>query len=290
MKTLPFALQYIFYDDGNYNNIQSKNEMKMYGNQKSSGIHQATGIRNSFMNNYLTITNLDTMTNITSDKTNTFLFLSNDVTHEETLLDAANNYTPNYIIDNTIYDNTHSDRFTLPTGETLNITNSHQMMHYHVNMTALIELGKWFDYLKSNGTYDNTRIIIASDHGRDLKSIEALQYENYSLESIYERKTTLKQLDEKFIPSTIPIISTAQVDQTVVVKSVDEAGKPTEWEAIDVPTNVSDLTNDAGYATIDEVNTIVAAPKTQFTLIDQVTGENYIVCMRDGNLVTYKAE
>ena len=45
-----------------------------------------------------------------------------------------------------------------------------------------------------------------------------------------------------------------------------------------------------GGANEEEVNAIIAAPKTQFTLIDQVTGENYIVCMRDGNLVTYKAE
>jgi hypothetical protein len=51
------------------------------------------------------------------------------------------------------------------------------------------------------------------------------------------------------------------------------------------------LPDDIGGGTNEEeVNAIIAAPKTQFTLIDQVTGENYIVCMRDGNLVTYKAE
>ncbi len=34
----------------------------------------------------------------------------------------------------------------------------------------------------------------------------------------------------------------------------------------------------------------VTAPKSQLTLIDQETGENYIVCIKNGSLVTYKAE
>lgn len=36
---------------------------------------------------------------------------------------------------------------------------------YHVNAASLRQLGKWFDYLRENGCYDNTRIIIVSDHG-----------------------------------------------------------------------------------------------------------------------------
>ncbi len=37
--------------------------------------------------------------------------------------------------------------------------------HYHSDAAALIQLSKWFEYLKVQGVYDNTRIIIASDHG-----------------------------------------------------------------------------------------------------------------------------
>ena len=40
--------------------------------------------------------------------------------------------------------------------------------HYHVDVAAFLELGKWFDYLKEAGVYDNTRIIIVSDHGTNL--------------------------------------------------------------------------------------------------------------------------
>jgi hypothetical protein len=37
--------------------------------------------------------------------------------------------------------------------------------HYHVNMKAFLLLEKWFAFLKENRVYDNTRIIIVSDHG-----------------------------------------------------------------------------------------------------------------------------
>jgi hypothetical protein len=37
--------------------------------------------------------------------------------------------------------------------------------HYHVTMASFLLLGKYFLYLKENGVYDNTRIIIVADHG-----------------------------------------------------------------------------------------------------------------------------
>ena len=46
--------------------------------------------------------------------------------------------------------------------------NEAQVTYYHAYIASLIQLGKWFDYLRENGVYDNTRIIIVADHGRDL--------------------------------------------------------------------------------------------------------------------------
>jgi arylsulfatase A-like enzyme len=36
---------------------------------------------------------------------------------------------------------------------------------YHTNIAALKRLGDWFDFLKYHNVYDNTRIILVSDHG-----------------------------------------------------------------------------------------------------------------------------
>ena len=38
----------------------------------------------------------------------------------------------------------------------------------------MIQLGAWFDTLKEWGVYDNTRIILVSDHGRDLEQLDEL--------------------------------------------------------------------------------------------------------------------
>ena len=39
------------------------------------------------------------------------------------------------------------------------------LQHYHANVAALKQLGKYFDFLRENDVYDNTRIIVVSDHG-----------------------------------------------------------------------------------------------------------------------------
>jgi hypothetical protein len=46
-------------------------------------------------------------------------------------------------------------------------------------------------------------------------------------------KTEIKQIEEKFIPDTVPTIQSATVGQTIRVSAVDENGVPTAWEAFD---------------------------------------------------------
>ena len=41
--------------------------------------------------------------------------------------------------------------------------------HYHVNMAAYLRLATWLEFLKENDVYDNTRIILVSDHGYRLR-------------------------------------------------------------------------------------------------------------------------
>ena len=48
-------------------------------------------------------------------------------------------------------------------------------MHYQVNMAAMIQLGKWFDYMREKDVFDNTRIILVADHGTSLQQWGELQ-------------------------------------------------------------------------------------------------------------------
>lgn len=67
------------------------------------------------------------------------------------------------------------------------------------------------------------------------------------------KKRGVLPLDTTYLPTTVPVIPSAQVGQLIAVKAVDENSKPTEWETADIPTNVSELTNDTGYITAEEV-------------------------------------
>lgn len=53
--------------------------------------------------------------------------------------------------------------------------------------------------------------------------------------SIYQNNETVHKLPGKFLPGSVPVVPTATVGQTIVVQEVDENGKPTRWEAVDLP-------------------------------------------------------
>ena len=88
---------------------------------------------------------------------------ANGTTHETTLLEEPS-YEPAVSIDNTAYDATHEDRFVID-GLVMDMSEPGAYAHYESSMSACILLGQWFDYLRENELYDNTRIIIVADHG-----------------------------------------------------------------------------------------------------------------------------
>lgn len=172
MKSMPLCFQNTIYNKGQYNQMASTSSETVYSTQTVGSISTATGMLNAFMEAYHALENMSTMTQITEDETNTFLFMSNDMTHEPMLLQEPD-YTPAQNVDNTEYDAENADRFIVD-GKELKIETSLQMSHYQVNMAALMQLGNWFDYLRENGVYDNTKIILVSDHGRYLGHLEEL--------------------------------------------------------------------------------------------------------------------
>ncbi len=175
MKTLPLALQKTVYDSGGYNQAETFDNANLTTAQNVIDISNATGNNSTFNTYYRELQSMSAMTTITEDSTNSLVLMSNDITHEATLLQTPG-YVPAETVNNVEFDALHTDRFTV-NGVTLNMENSTQMMHYHVNMAAFLQLGKWFDYLRENGVYDNTRIILVSDHGRDMEHFAELVFD-----------------------------------------------------------------------------------------------------------------
>ena len=166
MKSMPLSIQPAIYNNGQYRRMSNGNEKT--GVQVVTDTAHATGVNWRTNSNYEMLTGMSEMTGITNDDTNTFLTMTLDVTHAPGLLQTPD-YVPSDTVDNAAYDAAHKDRFTLADGTTLNLTTVEQMEHYHVNMLAMIQLGNWFDYLREQGVYDNTRIILVSDHSWGMK-------------------------------------------------------------------------------------------------------------------------
>lgn len=181
MKTMPLLAQLLLYDGAKYHNISGGEEC-VYGGQKIESISKANGIDPLFMDNYLAIDYLPEVTEVTESNANTFMFMVNDITHEPMLLDETT-YTPVVQVDNTNYDAAHTDRFVnQTTGVKLNIRNSTDLKHYQTNVAAFLKLAEWFDYMRANDVYDNTKIILVSDHGSHNSDLDSLSHSNEILE------------------------------------------------------------------------------------------------------------
>ncbi len=176
VKSLPLALQKGLYNDGNYNQIGTSS-------QKAEGIYTSVGYNPEFQPPYNVITNLDTMTKVIEGDKNTFLFMANETAHEPMLLQTPD-YVPSYHVDNTKYETENADRFTL-NGITIKMDTAYRLGHYHVNMAAMKQLGAWFDYLRANDVFDNTKIILVADHGQHLFQIDELVKNGTDLCSFY---------------------------------------------------------------------------------------------------------
>ena len=109
---------------------------------------------------------LPDMTSITDNGSNTLLLLENDSAHDVIMLQEPA-FEPAEQVDNTAYEAEHSTRLSAE-GREMSFTTRKQMTHYQCNVASLLKLGQWMDYLRENGVYDNTRIIIVSDHGKNL--------------------------------------------------------------------------------------------------------------------------
>ena len=96
---------------------------------------------------YSQLSNLYYMRELTdcSSTQNTFNFVENEATHE-------------------VYISLNDDYETPAEFQNKDKT----VQTRHANIAALKQVGKWLDYLRANDCYDNTRIIIVSDHGRGI--------------------------------------------------------------------------------------------------------------------------
>jgi hypothetical protein len=127
LKGLPLLFRQPVYMDGRWCSPESGQHLRLT------------------LNGYAVLDYLPRLTEITANGDNA-LIMTNNTTHESSFLQAPQ-YTPVTTVTN--YGNT---RFAKESA-------------YHINAAAIKRLSGWFDFLKRENAYDNTRIILVSDHG-----------------------------------------------------------------------------------------------------------------------------
>jgi hypothetical protein len=105
-------------------------------------------VTGSAVNSYSELYYLPELTKIDGDK-NTLTIMVNYLAHSPSFLQY-----PDYTVVSRITD----------FGPDIFGGHSPSFQHYHVNAASYLLLANWFDDLKTKGVYDNTRIIIVSDH------------------------------------------------------------------------------------------------------------------------------
>jgi hypothetical protein len=135
-KCSPYAMRTKVYNNGSYMNVDG------------GGRSFASNYSREMLKNYLSLSLYPQMTKITDDDGNNCVIAVNEIVHAPSFLQY-----PNYELVATVT-NRGSGIFA----------NDPQ---YHVTALGFLLISKWLDYLKENGVWDNTRIIIMSDHGDD---------------------------------------------------------------------------------------------------------------------------
>jgi membrane protein insertase Oxa1/YidC/SpoIIIJ len=112
--------------------------------------------------NYKVLENLDDMTHIDNESDGCLFLINNETTHD---VQRLRNFDPYEVVPS---DEDFEGYYISDGDKEIYLETWLQTATYESTVAALRELGNYFDYLRSCGIYDNTRIIIVSDHGIDL--------------------------------------------------------------------------------------------------------------------------
>jgi len=136
LKISPPAFRVFLYDKGDWLKVQR---------------NLSANFSLDALDSYTTLDYFPLLTDISNNTNNTYTAIVNEFTHDPAILQYPD-YVPMVNV---------TDRGNGPfAGE----------RNYHSLMASFLLLGKWFELLQEKEVYNNTRIIIASDHGKSIDS------------------------------------------------------------------------------------------------------------------------
>ena len=140
-------------------------------------------LSSAFSHNFSELYFLQELTSFDNTK-NVYCFIGNDSPHEWVFMNAP--------------------EYTYEVAEKRKIINSsykfisnEELKAYQVNIATYKAIGNWLKYLQDNDCYDNTRIIIVSDHGREL-TLEQFDDEILNIGSLFSPFLLVKDFNSNF--------------------------------------------------------------------------------------------
>ena len=170
VKMLPTCIQPAIYDEGVY--------------------HQLNSVFSTFEKSYDVLKNMSDITVVNNDNDKCFVMMDNETTH-------------NFVSFNDDDFMEYSSKKELKpartiklegTGRELKLNTVMQQAHYETNVAAFKRLAEWFKSLKESGVYDNTRIVLCSDHGRGTQQISDLMIDS----TAYDEDVEVRYGDVEF--------------------------------------------------------------------------------------------
>ena len=155
-RVVPRAAQRFVYDRGHYQSTSSYSGPGPVALAPWSTLHE-----------------LPALTRV-EDSGNNFLLFGNTTPHEPDLYKLPD-YEPAKFVDK------DADVGVPRTvnGRTMTLGDAEQVKSYHANITSYLQLARWFDWMREQGVYDNTRIIIVADHGRKLWLFDDMRFDEF---------------------------------------------------------------------------------------------------------------
>ncbi|MCR5386867.1 MAG: YidC/Oxa1 family membrane protein insertase [Treponema sp.] len=142
--------------------------------------NEITSTRN-FFNQFSTLYYLSNLTDFSNNK-NSFIYIGNDTVHEPMILDYENFELPSDFDSKSIGGNTELRK---------------RADYYHPFIAAMKQLTKYFDYLRENDIYDNTRIIVIADHGQGLDNKIFTDFSDPAAPARFNPLLLVKDFDSK---------------------------------------------------------------------------------------------
>lgn len=156
-RTAPEWLRPAIYDDGKWHTILEEGDTNLEKDPDFYyyNLRHPNKLKTS-LQTYASLDLYPEMSATTSEQKNKFYYITNMLPHEPYSIDS--NFELN-LTGNLKYPR----KVMKKVGNQLSA-----VQHLYTDATAMRLVAKWLKWMKENGVYDNTRIIIVSDHGRNV--------------------------------------------------------------------------------------------------------------------------